>query len=158
MERFFTDGAIQEQFVGLPFPNPEFLDLETTASSTDDPSSGPSSAPPPRTALSTTVISTGSESCDPIVSASPALPVAEHSDSPLQTDNLHQPGNRQGDEEVNEESTVLSLVCPSRGPTSGGEQVVLLVEDLPSSIKFYVRFGDNFTAAVCHMFLLMSAF
>jgi len=102
-----------------------------------------------------TVTSTGSESCDPLVLA---IPVAEHRDSPLPADNLHQPHSSQSDEEMNEESAVLSLVSPSHGPTSGGEQVVLIVKVLPPSIKFYVRFGDSITAAVCHMFLLLSAF
>jgi len=55
------------------------------------------------------------------------------------------------DEDVDEEVPVLSLVNPRRGPTSGGDQIVLIVSNLPPTIKLYARFGSNIVPTVSVM-------
>ena len=43
---------------------------------------------------------------------------------------------------------VISLLSPSCGTTSGGERIVLIVVNLPPSIPFFARFGDNVVSTV----------
>ena len=42
---------------------------------------------------------------------------------------------------------VISLLSPC-GTTSGGEQIVLVVVNLPLSVTFFARFGDNVVSTV----------
>jgi hypothetical protein len=42
----------------------------------------------------------------------------------------------------------ISLLIPSCGTTSGGEQIVLVVVNLPPSITLFARFGDNVVPTV----------
>jgi hypothetical protein len=42
----------------------------------------------------------------------------------------------------------ISLLSPSCGTTSGGEQIVLVVANLPPPTTLFARFGDNFVATV----------
>jgi hypothetical protein len=42
----------------------------------------------------------------------------------------------------------ISLLSPSCGTTSGGEQIVLIVVNLPPSATFFARFGDNVVSTV----------
>jgi len=41
----------------------------------------------------------------------------------------------------------ISLLSPSCGTTGGGEQIVLVVDNLPST-KLFARFGDNIVSTV----------
>lgn len=43
---------------------------------------------------------------------------------------------------------VISLLSPSCGATSGGEQIVLVVVNLPPSTTFFARFGDIVVSTV----------
>ena len=54
---------------------------------------------------------------------------------------------------VAEEGPELSHVAPRRGPVSGGEEIVLIVSNLPSTIKLYARFGCRITLTVSEMML-----
>ena len=54
---------------------------------------------------------------------------------------------------VSEEGLELSHVFPRRGPVSGGEEIALIVSNLPSTIKLYARFGCNITLTVSKMML-----
>jgi hypothetical protein len=60
----------------------------------------------------------------------PAIPIHEH-----------------GDEEL----SVLSRVNPRRGPTNGGDEINLIVSDLPPTIKLFARFGLNIVPTVSSM-------
>ncbi len=47
----------------------------------------------------------------------------------------------------------ISLLSPSCGTTSGGEQIVLVVVNLPPSTTFFARFGDNIVSTVRYKML-----
>ena len=49
---------------------------------------------------------------------------------------------------VDGEDCVISLLSPSCGSTSGGEQIVLVIVNLPPSITLFARFGDNVVSTV----------
>jgi hypothetical protein len=51
-------------------------------------------------------------------------------------------------EHVAEEGPVLSRVNPRRGPTSGGDEIDLIVSNLPPTMKLFARFGCNITVTV----------
>ena len=57
------------------------------------------------------------------------------------------------DEDVAEEGPVLSRINPRRGLTSGGDEIDLIVTNLPPSITLYARFGSNITPTVSEMTL-----
>ena len=82
--------------------------------------------------------------------SAPILPVDEESEpgdqhGALQTSAV--PINEQVDEELPE----LSRVNPRRGPTSGGDEIDLIVSNLPPNIKLYARFGPNIAPTVGRM-------
>ena len=52
------------------------------------------------------------------------------------------------DNTVDEELPVLLHVNPRRGSTSGGEEVYLIVKNLPSTTVLYARFGCNIAPTV----------
>ena len=52
-----------------------------------------------------------------------------------------------------EEGPLLSRITPKRGPVSGGEEIILTVSNLPSTIKLYARFGCNIANTVSEMML-----
>ena len=54
-------------------------------------------------------------------------------------------------EPVHEDLPVLSRVNPRRGPTSGGDEIDLVVSNLPPNIKLYARFGSNIAPTVSGM-------
>ena len=54
------------------------------------------------------------------------------------------------------EDCVISLLSPAYGSTSGGEQIVLVVVNLPPSTTFFARFGDNIVSTVRHKCLISS--
>ena len=58
------------------------------------------------------------------------------------------------EEDVAEEGPVLSRINPRRGLTSGGDEIDLIVTNLPPSITLYARFGSNITPTVSEMTLL----
>ena len=45
------------------------------------------------------------------------------------------------------EDSFISLLSPSCGTTGGGEQIVLVVDNLPPT-KLFARFGDNIVSTV----------
>jgi len=45
---------------------------------------------------------------------------------------------------------VITLLSPSCGTTSGGEQIVLVVVNLPPLVTFFVRFGHNIVSTSYH--------
>ena len=53
-------------------------------------------------------------------------------------------------------STVLRATKPPIGPVSGGIEIWLTVEDLPTTFTLYARFGNAVTATVSPMFHLQS--
>ena len=56
-------------------------------------------------------------------------------------------------EDVAEEGPVLSRINPRRGPTSGGDEINLIVTNLPPSITLWARFGSNIAPTVSGMTL-----
>jgi len=48
------------------------------------------------------------------------------------------------------EDYCISLLSPPSGTTSGGEQIVLILVNLPPSITLFARFGDNVVATSYH--------
>ena len=57
------------------------------------------------------------------------------------------------DEQVAEAAPVLSRVNPRRGPTSGGDEIDLIVSNLPPTMILYARFGCNIAPTVSEMIL-----
>ena len=53
-------------------------------------------------------------------------------------------------------STVLRATNPRSGPVSGGIEIWLSVEDLPTTFTLYARFGNMVTATVSPTFHLQS--
>ena len=56
-------------------------------------------------------------------------------------------------EHRNEDLPVLRRVNPRRGPTSGGDEVDLIVSNLPPMIQLYARFGSNIASTVSSIIL-----
>jgi len=54
----------------------------------------------------------------------------------------------QNDNSAVEEFPVLLHVNPRRGSTSGGEEIYLIVRNLPSTAVVYARFGCNIAPTV----------
>ncbi len=52
------------------------------------------------------------------------------------------------DNAVDEELPVLLHANPRRGSTSGGEEIYLIVKNLPSTTVLYARFGCNIAPTV----------
>ena len=50
----------------------------------------------------------------------------------------------------------ISLLSPSCGTTSGGEQIVLIVVNLPPSATLFARFGDSIVSTVRYKMLKAS--
>ena len=51
-------------------------------------------------------------------------------------------------ESEDEELPVLSHVNPKKGSTSGGEEIYLIVRNLPPSVVLYARFASNIAPTV----------
>ena len=51
---------------------------------------------------------------------------------------------------------IIRAASHRRGPTSGGIEIWLAVEDLPTTFTLYARFGTMVTATVSPMFHLQS--
>ena len=78
----------------------------------------------------------------------------------LPADEEFEPADRHGalqtsavpiNEHVDEDLPFLSRVNPRRGPTSGGDEIDLIVSNLPSTIKLFARFGCNIVPTVSRM-------
>ena len=54
-------------------------------------------------------------------------------------------------EHVDEDLPVLSRINQRRGPTSGGDKILLTVSNLPPNINVYARFGSNIAPTVSGM-------
>ena len=54
-------------------------------------------------------------------------------------------------ESIDEELPVLSHVNPRRGSTSGGDEIYLVVRNLPPTAVLYARFGSNIAATVSRL-------
>ena len=85
-----------------------------------------------------------------IVVSAPIPPADEESEPADQRSGL-QTSAFQINEHVNEDLPVLSRVNPRRGPTSGGDEIVLVVSNLPPIIKLFARFGCNLVPTVSGM-------
>ena len=59
-------------------------------------------------------------------------------------------------EHVNEELPILRRVNPRRGPTSGGDEVDLIVSNLPPTIELCARFGSKIVSTVSRTTLRVS--
>ena len=58
---------------------------------------------------------------------------------------------------VAEAGPELSCIYPKRGSTSGGDEIGLVVTNLPPTVKLYARFGCNITptvSALIHLWLV----
>jgi hypothetical protein len=87
----------------------------------------------------------------PAVDVSVSVPPASQESEPAgQQGPLQAPAN----EHVAEACPVLSRVNPRRGPTSGGDEIDLIVSNLPPTMKLFARFGPNITATVSGLILL----
>jgi hypothetical protein len=84
---------------------------------------------------------------DPPPGPSRALPDARQISNPT-TIQPAVPHSASSTTAADEGDCVISLLSPSCGTTSGGEQVMLVVVNLPPSIALFARFGDNIVSTV----------
>jgi hypothetical protein len=91
----------------------------------------------------------------PNIDVSASIPQANEESGPTGQQGLLQTPTAPVSEGVAEEGPVLSRVNPRRGPTSGGDEIDLIISNLPSTIKLYARFGCNITPTVSRMVLLV---
>jgi hypothetical protein len=91
----------------------------------------------------------------PNVDVPTSIPSSNEESEPTGQDALSQPSAAPVNEDVAEEGPVLSRVNPRRGPTSGGDEIDLIISNLPPTIKLYARFGCNITPTVSRMVLLV---
>ena len=82
------------------------------------------------------------------VSASIPSPPANEVSEPAGQQGQLQTSAAPVNNDVAEEGPELSHVFPGRGPVSGGEEIALIVSNLPSTIKLYARFGCNIALTV----------
>ena len=85
------------------------------------------------------------------IDVSASTPLADRQSEPASQQSPLQAAAAPVDERVAEAGPVLSLVNPRRGPTSGGDEILLIVSNLPPMVKLYARFGCNIAAAVSGM-------
>ena len=86
------------------------------------------------------------------VDVSASIPPAYDVSEPASQQGLQTP-SAPVNERVAETGPVLSRVNPRRGPTSGGDEIDLIVSNLPPTMKLYARFGCNIAATVSGMVL-----
>jgi len=96
------------------------------------------------------VSSSNGSSTSPATSATPiaATPTAPQLDLPLRPIQGHQSSPRP----VESTYTVLRSANPRKGPVSGGTEVWLAVDDLPTTFTLYARFGSQVAATVSPIF------
>jgi len=88
-----------------------------------------------------------------IVNVPASVPATNEESEPAGPQGLLQTSVTPIDEHVAEASPVLSRVNPMRGPTSGGDEIILIVSNLPPTMSLYARFGCNITPTVSGMIL-----
>ena len=84
----------------------------------------------------------------PTVDVSASVPPANNESEPAGQRGSLQSSVGPVNEHVAEADPELSRVNPGRGPTSGGDEIVLIVSNLPPTVKLYARFGCNITPTV----------
>ena len=84
----------------------------------------------------------------PPIDVSPSVPPANNESEPAGQRGSLQSSAGPVNEHVAEADPVLSRVHPERGPTSGGDEIFLIVSNLPPTVKLYARFGCNITPTV----------
>ena len=89
----------------------------------------------------------------PIVNTLAPISPANEESEPAGQQGLLRTSAAPVDERVAEAGPVLSRVNPRRGPTSGGDEIDLIVSNLPPTMKLYARFGCNIAATVSGMTL-----
>jgi len=87
--------------------------------------------------------------------AGPCASAAYQSPTAPQLDPLLRPvqGHQSSPRPVESTCTVLCSVNPRKGPVSGGTEVWLAVDDLPTTFTLYARFGTQVAATVSPIFL-----
>ena len=90
---------------------------------------------------------------NPTVDVSAPITPASDSSEPAGQQGHSQASAAPVNEHMAEEGPLLSRVVPRRGSVSGGEEIVLIVSNLPSTIKLYARFGCNIALTVREMVL-----
>jgi len=90
----------------------------------------------------------------PTVDVPAPIPHVNEESEPPDQQGLFQTSAAPLSEHVAEEGPELSFVNPRRGPTSGGDDIVLIVSNLPPTSKLYARFGCNIAFTVSGMILL----
>ena len=66
-------------------------------------------------------------------------------------------GHQSSARPVEAATTILRSANPSRGPVSGGIEIWLVVDNLPTTFTLYARFGTHTTATVSPIFHLLSS-
>ena len=87
------------------------------------------------------VSSSNSPSNSPATSATPSAPQPDPSLHPVQR-------HQSPAQPVEQTSTLLRAVNPRCGPVSGGIEILLEVEDAPTTFPLYAKFGDKIAATV----------
>ena len=94
------------------------------------------------------------QSQSPAVGVSASVPPANMESEPARQQSPLQTSAAPDNEHVAEADPVLSRVNPRRGPMSGGDEIDLIVSNLPPTMKLFARFGCNIAATVSVMILL----
>ena len=84
----------------------------------------------------------------PTMDVSAPVPPANKESEPAGQQGSLQTSAAPVNEHVAEADPELSRVNPRRGPTSGGDEIDLIVSNLPPTMKLYARFGCNITPTV----------
>jgi hypothetical protein len=90
----------------------------------------------------------------PAVDVPASVPSANQESEPTGQQGPLQTSATPANVHVAEACPVLSRVNPRRGPTSGGDEIDLIVSNLPPTMKLFARFGSNITATVSGLLLL----
>ena len=88
------------------------------------------------------------QSQSPAVGVSASVPPANMESEPARQQSPLQTSAAPDNKHVAEAGPVLSHIYPTRGPTSGGDGIGLIVSNLPPTMKMYARFGCNITPTV----------
>jgi len=84
----------------------------------------------------------------PLIGVCAPIPSANEDYEPVGQPSASQTAAIPIDEDVDEAVPVLSRVNPSRGSTSGGDEILLIVSNLPTTTRLYARFGSNIAPTV----------
>ena len=109
------------------------------------PSADHSSFRPSPGADGTTSHGVSSSNGSPTASATPSAPPSDPSLRPVQR-------RQSSAQPVELITTILRAANPRCGPVSGGREIWLVVEDLPTTFTLYAKFGDRVAATVSSTF------